>query len=227
MQPNKNILLIDDESQRNELESIKISLRAKLNISYTQIEVLSEEHLNQHSELDFAKLKECIYKKLKAPYDLILVDFDYGPVGITGLDVVKVIKEKRPHSEVVLYSADQKKVIKYVVGKGLSDTSLDDIVNGVNSLMKYKIRNFFSRPSYVTDVIGLLNNDLGPSPNAVLCSLLRDNRDRVFSSCSPKLQGMTFGELADLLEEDNDGRAHEWLKAVIEQTMAYLVEVNE
>ena len=68
MQPNKNILLIDDESQRNELESIKISLRAKLNISYTQIEVLSEEHLNQHSELDFAKLKECIYKKLKAPY---------------------------------------------------------------------------------------------------------------------------------------------------------------
>ena len=79
----------------------------------------------------------------------------------------------------------------------------------------------------MTDVIGLLNNDLRPSPNAVLCSLLRDNRDRVFSSCSPKLQGMTFGELADLLEEDNDGRAHEWLKAVIEQTMAYLVEVNE
>ena len=227
MQPNKNILLIDDESQRNELENIKISLRAKLNVTYSQIEVLNKEYLNKNSELDFEKLKDKISEKLKSSYDLILVDFDYGTVGVNGLDVIKFIRERRPHSEVVLYSADQKKVIEYVVGKDLRDSSIDGIVNGVNSLMNYKIRNFFSRPSYVTDVIGLLNHDLRPSPNAVLCGLLRDNRERVFSSCCPRLQGVTFGELADILEEDNNGKAHEWLRTVIEQTMAYLVKVNE
>ena len=39
--------------------------------------------------------------------------------------------------------------------------------------------------------------------------------------------GKTFGEIADMIDEDNNGVANEWLTAILEQLVIYLSEVNE
>ena len=229
MRPEKYILLIDDEAQNNDLENIQRNLIAEIEVSYSQIEVLSVEHLDEDAKFNIEKLKDHLFNCMKKEhYDLILVDYDYGAdVEISGLDVIDIIREEYKSIDIVLYSADQKKVISDVVGDDVLKCTAEDIIRDINKLLNYKISKISRRDAYVSDVVHMLREDLSPSPNRVLCKFLKDNSGRRFSSCCPKLKDKTFGELAELLEKDNDGRAHEWLKAVIEQAMAYLVVVNE
>lgn len=229
MRPEKHILLVDDESQNNDLENIQRNLISEIDVSFSQIEVLNSEHIDNNANFDIEKFKSNLFDFMKREhYDLVLVDYDYGAyVEISGLDVIDIIREEYKSIDIVLYSADQKKVISDVVGDDLSKCTTEDIVRDINKLLNYKISKISRRDAYVSDVVHMLRDDLSPSPNRVLCKFLKDNSSRRFSSCCPKLKDKTFGELAEILEKDNDGRAHEWLKAVIEQTMAYLVEVNE
>ena len=229
MRPEKCILLIDDESQNNDLENIQRNLISEIDVSFSQIEVLNSEHIDNNANFDIETFKSNLFDFMKREhYDLVLVDYDYGAyVEISGLDVIDIIREEYKSIDIVLYSADQKKVISDVVGDDLSKCTTEDIVRDINKLLNYKISKISRRDAYVSDVVHMLRDDLSPSPNRVLCKFLKDNSSRRFSSCCPKLKDKTFGELAEILEKDNDGRAHEWLKAVIEQTMAYLVEANE
>ena len=38
---------------------------------------------------------------------------------------------------------------------------------------------------------------------------------------------MTFNEIADLIDNHADARSDEWIDAVLTQTIAYLVKVNQ
>lgn len=228
MKPTKKILVIDDEPQDNDLEKIVNGVKSVVSIFSKQIEVLSSEFLDEEANWVQERFEAAVELELNSHYDLVLVDYDYGnDQPINGLDVINLIRRKRKNIVIVLYSADQKTVIKNVVGHDLRSSSENDIVSGVNKLMDYKIAKMCRRDAYVTDVIGMLRANVAPSPKALLCEMLRENGDRVFSSCCPPLSGKTFREIADALDEDNNGRAHEWLKAILEQVMVYLEKVNE
>lgn len=228
MKPTKRILVIDDEPQDNDLEKIVNGVKSVVSISHKQIEVLGQDFLDKDANWMQQRFEAAVELELNSHYDLVLVDYDYGKdQPINGLDVINLIRQKRKSIDIVLYSADQKTVIRDVVGHDLITSSEDDIVNGVNKLMNYKISKMCRRDAYVTDVIGMLKADVAPSPKALLCEMLRENGDRVFSSCCPPLSGKTFREIADILDEDNNGKAHEWLKAILEQVMVYLDKVNE
>jgi len=221
------MLVIDDELQTNDLEQIVNSVKADASVEWDQIEVLGMEFLDEQAHWLQGKFEVAIEAKLRAHYDLVLVDYDYGQQNFNGLDVIDLIRKKRKNIDIVLYSADQKTVIRDVVGSDLCASSEDAIVNGVNKLMDLKITKMCRRDAYVTDVIGVLKANVAPSPKALLCEMLREHGDRVFTSCCPRLSGRTFREIADLLDEDNNGSAHEWLKAILEQVMVYLEMVNE
>lgn len=60
----------------------------------------------------------------------------------------------------------------------------------------------------------------------MLCEMLREYGDMEFSSCCPRLSGKKFFEIANILEEQNNGKATEWLNAVFEQLITYLVKIN-
>lgn len=228
MKPTKKILVIDDESQKNDMERIVNGVKSVISVFSKQIEVLGSEFLDNEAHWVRERFEAAVESELNSHYDLVLVDYDYGnEQPINGLDVINLIRQKRKNIAIVLYSADQKTVIKNVIGHDLRSSSESDIVNGVNKLMDYKIAKMCRRDAYVTDVIGMLKANIAPSPKALLCEMLRKNGDRVFSSCCPSLTGKTFREIADALDEDNNGKAHEWLKAILEQVMVYLEMTNE
>lgn len=227
MIPTKRILLIDDEPQQNALDRIQQSLNGHAHVDYVQINVLDDNFQDNEANFVKHKLFEFIDSILQSSWDLILVDYDYGQVGMNGLDVIERIRSKRKNVVVILYSADQKKVIQDVVGIDLKNMPVDSIVEGINKLMDYKIQKMYRRSSYEADIVRYIKFDVAPSPRALLSEMLRENGDKVFNSCCPKLKGKTFREIADILDEENNGNAHEWLKAIIEQVIAYLHEANE
>lgn len=230
MNNDKRILVIDDESQTNNLNKIATDLKGFFSISFSQIMVLDEKFFEDEelTKYDIKKLENNINVELKMSPNIVLVDYDYGQeINLDGLSVIKIIRGYRKHIPIILYSADQKKVIENVVGKDLNSASTDKIVDGINSLMDYKIEKMCKRNSYEEDVVRLLKSNIEESPKTILCHLLRDNGDRIFNSCCPELKGKTFSEIADLLEEKNNGRGNEWLNAILQQVIAYLTEVNE
>lgn len=227
------ILVIDDENQKNALDKIANDFKNQLQVDSEQIEVLDRDFFDDDVSLyDKSKLEDEIDQKLKWAPTLILVDYDYGEdeslAGLNGIDVIELIHNKRKKVPIVLYSADQKKVIKNVVNNRDSDRlELDKVVEAVNKLMDYNIVKMCARNSYEEEVVRILKSNIAPSPTSILCQLLRENGDRVFNSCCPPLKGKTFNEIAELLEEDNNGKANEWLNAILEQVVAYLTKVNE
>lgn len=228
------ILVIDDESQENALDRIVNDLRNQLQVNYRQISVLDEDYFNENLSLyDKSKLASKIEQTLKWSPTIILVDYDYGDEailgGLNGIDVIDMIHHtKRRKVPIILYSADQKKVIRNIINTNESDRlELDTVVEAVNKLMDYKIAKICKRNSYEEEVVRMLKSDITPTPTSILCQLLRENGDRVFNSCCPPLNGKTFNEISELLEEDNNGKANEWLNAILEQVVAYLTKVNE
>lgn len=233
MNNTERILVIDDESQENALDRIVNDLRNQLQVIYRQISVLDEDYFNENLSLyDKSKLASKIEQTLKWSPTIILVDYDYGDEeilgGLNGIDVIDMIHTTRKKVPIILYSADQKKVIRNIINTNESDRlELDKVVEAVNKLMDYNIVKMCARNSYEEEVVRILKSNIAPSPTSILCQLLRENGDRVFNSCCPPLKGKTFNEIAELLEEDNNGKANEWLNAILEQVVAYLTKVNE
>lgn len=96
MNVTKRILVIDDEDQKNDMESIARNLKKHVQIKYEQINVLDsdflDEKLNLRQDVFEKKLMEVLTENY---YDLILVDYNYGDISLDGLGVVKFIKEKK------------------------------------------------------------------------------------------------------------------------------------
>lgn len=228
MNPLKRVLIIDDEPQPNTLEKIVNGVKDKLSLKTKQIEVLSAPFVDEEARLIPEKVFEAIGGAFKgAYYDLILVDYSYGQPDFDGLDVIRYIRKSHPKDDLILYSANQKEVIGRVVGENIQDESTEKIVAGINELMNFRIAKIVPRASMDAEVITYLKEDTSFSPYGFISNMLRENRDKVFQSCYPKLSGKTFGEIADLLDSGNNGTANEWLSAILEQLIVYLTEVNE
>ena len=228
MNPTKRILVIDDESQRNLLGKIREAVKNQMQMEWEQVEVLDAAYTDDEALLVPEKVYAAIGKALSEHlYNLIMVDYDYGQPNIDGLDVIKYVREKRRNVDIYLYSAVQKDVIKKVVGDNLQVATTEEIVSGINDLMNYRIGKMVSRPSAEAEVIKFLRSEVSFSPRAFISDMLREHSTQVFSSCSPKLKGKTYGEIADMIDEDNNGVANEWLTAILEQLVVYLSAVNE
>lgn len=223
----KNVLIIDDEPQAQDIQKIQNSLNGKVIINYKQIEVLDSAFLDKEANLDIKQLEDAIISAVKSYHDLILVDYDYGLKSYNGLNVINVIRKVRKKCDVILYSADQKSIIDKVLGDDLAQSPKEKIIDGINQLMNYTILKIGRRGVHIDDAIQILKKDTLPSPRELLCEMLRTNGDRVFNSCCPKLKGKRFSEIADILDDENNANGHKWLTAIMEQVIAYLVKVNE
>ena len=93
--------------------------------------------------------------------------------------------------------------------------------------MNFRIAQIVSRPAMDSEVIAYLKTDTTFSPYGFIINVLRENREKVFKSCYPRLSGKTYGEIADLLDSGENGMGNEWLSAILEQLVVYLSEVNE
>jgi hypothetical protein len=138
-----------------------------------------------------------------------------------------MVHEIRPNVNFLIYSGNWNKVIRTVIGKDYQQASIEELVEGINNLIHDNIINCIGRTDYKDDLIKYLQKNKGETIEHRLSVLLRANGGMKFESCFPEFKGMTFNEIADMIDNHSDARSDEWIEAVLTQTIAYLVNVNQ
>ncbi len=229
MKEHRCILLIDDKDQEDVSNSIKTQLRNDFDLEFLLIRTAAPELKEDNSEdLDLSKLKAVIEDKIGRKHiDVALTDFDLESDYINGLGIVRMVHEIRPNVNFLIYSGNWNNVIRTVIGKDYQQASIEELVEGINNLIHDNIINCIGRTDYKDDLIKYLQKNKGETIEHRLSVLLRANGDMKFESCFPEFKGMTFNEIADMIDNHSDARSDEWIEAVLTQTIAYLVKVNQ
>lgn len=229
MKQKRCILLIDDKDQSEVADSIKLQLRNDFDLEFILIRTAAAELKKDGEEdLDIGKLKSELEIKIKNKSIYIaFTDFDLESESINGLGVVQMVHELRPKLNFLIYSGNWDEVIRTVVGKDYKLASIDELVEGINDLIHDNIVNCIGRTDYKKDLIDYLKKNKGDSIEHRLSTLLRAHGEMKFESCFPEFKGMTFNEIADMIDNHSDARTDEWIEAVLTQTIAYLVKVNQ
>ena len=223
------ILVIDDKSQTAVVNGIKSKLSKDFDLDFIAIRTGAADLKKDDSEdLDVDKLKSEIESKIKGKsIYLALTDFDLECSYFTGLDAVHLVHEFRKKVRFFIYSGNWNKVIASVVGQEYQKASIEELVGGVNKLIKAQIIDCIERADYQETLIDYLKKDKVDSIEHRLATLLRANGEMKFESCFPDFKGMTFNEIADMIDEHSDARTDDWIEAVLIQAIAYLVKVNQ
>lgn len=224
----KCILVIDDKSQTAVINGIKAQFGQEFDFDFILIRTSAAELKKDNSEdLDEIKLKEEIKQRIFSKHiDVALTDFDLECNNFTGLNVVHMVREMRPKLKFFIYSGNWNKVITYVVGKEHKKATIEELIEGINKLIKAQIIDCIDRTDYQERLIQYLRIEQNDSVEKRLVKLLRSNENVVFQSCYPEFEGKTLGEIVDIIENNSDARSEEWMEAILSQTIAYLTTVN-
>ena len=229
MKQKRCILVIDDKSQSAVIKGFKSKYSKDFDLDFIAIRTGAAELKKDDSEdLDIDKLKTEIESKIKGKHlDIALSDFELECPYFTGLDAVDLVHKIRKNVSFFVYSGTWNEVIKSVVGQEYQKASIEELVGGVNKLLNSQVIDCIDRTDYQDILIDYLNKEKGNSIEYQLATSLRVNGEMKFESCFPKFKGMTFNEIADMIECHSDARSDEWIKAILVQTIAYLVKVNQ
>lgn len=158
MKQKRCILVIDDKSQSAVINGIKSKLSKDFDLDFIVIRTGAAELKKDDSEdLDMDKLKTEIDTKIKGKHiDIALSDFDLECPYFTGLDAVHLVHEIRKNVNFFVYSGNLNKVIKSVVGQEYQNASIEELVGGVNKLLKSQIIDCIDRTDYQEILIDYL-----------------------------------------------------------------------
>ena len=229
MKQKRCILVIDDKSQSTVIRGIESKLSKDFDLDFIPIRTGDAKLKKDDSEdLDIEKLKMEIENKISGKHiDIALSDFDLECPYFTGLDAVHMVHEIRENVNFFIYSGNWNKVIESVVGKEYQKASIEELVKGVNKLIKAQIIDCIDRIDYQEALIEYLKKNKGDTIEHRLSILLRAHGDLKFESGFPKFKDKTFNEIAEMIESHSDARTDEWIDALLTQTIAYLVKVNQ
>lgn len=108
-----------------------------------------------------------------------------------------------------------------------NNPNTEDLIAGFKKLLNFGIIDFVRRPDYRDRIIKYLNSNKKIHLESYFLIQLRKYKDYEFKSCCPALKGMKLGEIADMIEKGSDFRSREWMQELIEQSIAYLIKINE
>lgn len=231
MNPKRYILIIDDESQDTQKLVLEKRLKSSFNVVCktlrTKDNVFKKEE-NGEDVLDIDKLTKKLEELFKGnSFDLVLTDYNLSEKLVNGLDIVKIIKDRWARTNIIMYSGKLPDIVRNMIRVD-EDEKLSDkqVIEAVSKLVKYRIIAFPERTRYVDEAYDFLIQNKELSLTNELVRLLRQHNDLEFKSCFPEFAGKTFGEIADLIDNKADQRSDEWIKSILEQTIAYLVKAN-
>lgn len=229
MKQKKCILVVDDKPQKAIINSIKSQLYNDFDLEFIPIRTSDAKFKKDDSEdLDVNKLNIYVKEEIKSKHiDIALTDFDLECGDeFTGLDVIYMVREMRPKLKFFIYSGNWNKVITSVVGKAYNQATIEELVEGINKLIKAQILDCIDRTDYQYRLVEYLRKEQNDSVEQRLIKLLRSNKDLIFQSCYPEFKEKSFGEIADIIENNSDMRSEEWIDAILSQTIAYLTTIN-
>lgn len=224
------ILIVDDKSQDVNIRALELQLKRTCDLAVTAICTTDESlRIEESDHLDkdklFKKIDECLLNKR---IDWALTDFDLAETYVDGLDVAEYLAEKRKSIPVIMYSGNINSVIKKAVNQAsIQDLNEDELVEAIRKLINCNIVDYVKRDDYKHAIIEKINQNLQPTVEDFFLQQLRQHSEMEFKSCYPRLKGKTFGQIADLIESRGDKRTDAWMNELIEQTIAYLVKINE
>ena len=229
MKQKKCILVVDDKPQTATINGIKTKLFSEFDLDFIPIRTTDAKLKKDNSEdLDVNKLRIYVEEKIRSKHiDIALTDFDLECGDeFTGLDVIYMVREMRPKLKFFIYSGNWNKVITSVVGKAYNQATIEELVEGINKLIKAQILDCIDRTDYQYQLVEYLRKEQNDSVEQRLIKLLRSNKDLIFQSCYPEFKEKSFGEMADIIENNSDMRSEEWVDAILSQTIAYLTTIN-
>lgn len=229
MKPDIYLLIIDDDSQRKEIGKIELGLKGSHNVHSFNLRTSAPEfRIEGSNDADFEKIKIGITKLFNevGHFHLVLTDFGLN-ASFDGLDVVEFLRKNWDTVPIMLYSGLISDVVKRILNTTASQLNKEQIVSAISELFNYHIVDCVPRLDYVNKAINYLRKDREISFRTTLICLLYGHGDIVFNSCFPEFKGKKFREIAEIIERKSDQRSDEWAKAMLEQTLAYLVKINE
>ena len=229
MKQKKCILVVDDKPQTATINGIKTKLFSEFDLDFIPIRTTDAKLKKDHSEgLDVNKLRIYVEEKIRSKHiDIALTDFDLECGDeFTGLDVIYMVREMRPKLKFFIYSGNWNKVITSVVGKAYNQATIEELVEGINKLIKAQILDCIDRTDYQYRLVEYLRKEQNDSVEQRLIKLLRSNKDLIFQSCYPEFKEKSFGEIENIIENNSDMRSEEWIDAILSQTIAYLTTIN-
>ena len=220
-------LIIDDKDQQKEFESL---IKAPLKkdgyfVNGLFIKTAIPEIQDENQNLDREKLIIHIKDVIKdSNIDLIATDFDLSDEHLNGVHIVEIIRSIRPNTPLIMYSGKIADAIKAVLGDHTQITS-EELTEGIIKIIDYKISDFATRPGYPSSIIQLIKKN-SKSATTVLVNKLRDYPDMKFKSCYPNFKGQKLGDIASQIEKSSP-QGRDFQQELIEQTIAYLIEINK
>lgn len=230
MKKKVTVLIIDDVDQSKIIDALKKQLKRKCEFEAISIRTTDVELREDGSDhLDVRKLKERIKDLISSKHiNWALTDFNLSEDDIDGINVVEILTELRKNLKIIMYSGNRNAVVKRVLGKvKLQEATEEEIVEVVRKLMEYQIIDYVKRDEYKDKLIELINRDDEPTVHDYFLEQLRQHSEMEFKSCYAPLKGKTLGEIADMIEKQSDKRVDSWTQELVEQTIAYLVKINE
>lgn len=223
-----SIIIIDDTDQSTNIDALKVKLHGICDLAAVCIKT-NDKLLRREGtgHLDPDKLRKRLEDEFSGShFDWVLTDFNLSENDYDGLEVVKEISKIRPRVPVILYSGNLTAAIKKVLGKKAKDANEEDIIEAVREFIELPIKHYVGRGDYKETIYKLIKASCGASVEDEFLRLLHEHDDLVFNSCYPPFKGKTLGEIATMIESKSDARSREWILALVQQTISYLVKTN-
>lgn len=223
----RTLLIVDDRDQSKEAEEIKMALKDKVNLEVIQIRTSEPEFLNDDNNIDLSKLKTILESKINGHHlDLVVTDYNLSDDMYNGLNIVDTLKSIRPKLKIILYSGALSDVLKDIMNGDIKNKNTDEVVKAVSKLWEYGLIDFIPRGNYTENAIKYFKSDSFTLDDYFM-RMLEKHSDMKVNSIYPPYKDKTLGEIKKLFESGPDPRATECMKEFVEQTIAYLVKVNE
>lgn len=234
-------LVIDDDNQKEYFETSIQKILHKDHIELVPIYIETKDRIymkSDHTGFDKSLIEQACLEAIKK-HNCSIVVSDYQIVtdkdDFNGLDILNTIAEKYSHLYMILYSGAQienaiKKVIKTLsdtIPEGHEKMSENQIIDAIGQLKKTLcINDLVKGKEYAEKVIKYMRCSPLALQQQMLYQLKVDYKDMTFQSCYPAFKGRKLIDIGEQIEKRTP-QGEDFQQALIEQLLAYLIEVNK
>ncbi len=234
-------LVIDDDHQEEYFETNIYKVLKKDHIELLPIFIRPKERKymkKDHTGFDLELIKkDCIDAINSHNCTVVVSDYQIvtGSDVFTGLDLLDIIIGDHPYLYAVLYSGGKIKDAIKKLYKTLSDAipsnqdrmSDQQMINVINQLKKISnINDLISGKGYAETVIKYMRCSPLALQQTFLFQLKEEYPNMKFKSCFPPFIGLCLNDIGNQIEKRTP-LGCDFQQALIEQTMSYLIDVNE
>ena len=217
----KNIIIIDDEDQNPQKEYIESKLKREYDIEVHLINT-NEDVLGDDGTISEEMLKDRLMEIMKSrSIDLVLTDYELSDDKISGIEVVKMVKEIRSKVPVIMYSGKKKEVLTRLLGD-YKRRDEEELIAAINDFMSWGIEEFLGRGNYSDDAIKFVKQKKKPQVDDLFIQKLRAIGDEKSVTGYPEWRDKTLNEICEVIENKRDARSNMWMDDLIEQVVAYI-----